>query len=185
MSLDKSPGFRDRDHSPWITSGDTVEGGYRFTLSGAHPAATLSLVSGANITADIACIGGSSYTLKIPLPAQSYSIAAGDNAPQPSNNPASPLVFQGSTTATPPAGASECVAGRVTHTYFSATGVSVNGIGNPGGPGFLSSDVTDSTDLRFHVLDSNNGQSTGFGQPLTIEWNPLTSANSTNKNPVP
>lgn len=185
MSLDKFPGFRDFDHSPWITSGDTVEGGYQFTLGGMHPAATMSLVGGANITADIVCIGGSSYTLEIPLPAQSYSIAAGDNTPQPSANPSSPLVFQGSTTATPPSGASECVAGRVTHTFFSATGVSENGIGNPGGPGFLTTDVTDSTDLRFHVLDSNSGRSTDFSKPLTLDWNPLTSANSTNQNPVP
>ena len=108
---------------------------------GSHPKSTVSLVSGGKITADIACPGDISYTLNLPLPAQSYTIAAGDNTWQPSSDPNSPLVYQGSTPATPPAGAAECVGGRAIHTYFSATGLSVGGDGNPGGPGFLSSDV--------------------------------------------
>jgi hypothetical protein len=168
---------------PQVNSGDTVAAGYDLTLGGNHPAATVSTVSGANINADIVCLGGTSYTVTIPLPAQSYSIAAGDNSPQPTGNPFSPLVFQGSTTATPPAGAS-CVGGRVTHAFFSATGVSVGGIGNPGGPGILTSDVTDPLDLRFHLLDSSNGQGTFYSFPLTVDFDPLTSANSTNQNPV-
>jgi len=167
-----------------VNTGDTVEGGYELTLGGDHPAATESLVTGANITADISCFGGGSYTLSIPLPAQSYSIAAGDNSPQPTGNPFSPLVFQGSATAAPPAGVSECVGGRVTNAFFSATGVSENGIGNPGGPGFLTTDVTDPTNTSFHILDSNNGFASFYSFPLDIDWNPLTSANSTNQNPI-
>jgi hypothetical protein len=167
-----------------VNSGDTVAGGYELRLGGNHPAATVSLVTGANITADISCHDGSSYTLTIPLPAQSYSIAAGDNSAQPTADRSSPLVFQGSATATPPAGSSACVAGRATHAYFSATGVSENGVGNPGGPGFLTTDVTDSLNMRFHVLDNNSGQGTSYGPPITINFNPLTSANSTNQNPV-
>lgn len=187
MSLDAIagiPGFFDFPGSIPIDSGDTVEGGYELMLSGNHPAATVSLVSGANITADISCFGGSSYTLTIPLPNQSYSVAADDNSVFPSNNPFSSLVYQGSTTATLPAGASECVAGRATNAYFSATGLSENGIGNPGGPGFLTTDVSDPLKVRFHILDKNNSQSTGYGPALSINWDPLTSANSTNQNPV-
>jgi len=186
MSLDSIPGipgFFDFPGSIPIGSGDTVEGGYEFAMGGNHPAATVSLVSGANITADVVCQGGSSYTLSIPLPAQSYSDPAGDNSGLPSNNPNSPLVYQGSTTATPPTGASECVEGRATNAYFNATGLSENGIGNPGGPGFLTTDVTDPLNLRFHILDNNSGQGTGFSPALTINWDPLTSANSTNQNP--
>ena len=154
------------------------------TLGGNHPAATVSLVSGANITADISCPGGNSYTLTVPLPSQSYSIPAGANSSVPSNNPSSPLVYQGSTTATPPAGASECAAGLTTHAYFSAMGLSEGGDGNPGGPGFLTTDITDPLNLKFHLLDNNSSQGTGYGPPLTINWAPLTSANSTNQNPV-
>ena len=179
------PFFPDFDDSLRVNTGDTVEGGYELLLGGNHPAATVSTVSGANITSDILCVGGNSYTLTIPLPAQSYSIAAGDNSAQPSTDPRSPLVFQGSTIATPPSGVPACVDGRVTHSYFSATGVSVGGIGNPGGPGVLTTDVTDPLRLRFHVLDNNNGQGTSYSDPLTVTFTPLTSANSTNQNPVP
>jgi len=167
-----------------VNSGDTVEGGYELTLRGNHPAATVSLVSGANISADVVCRDGSSYTFTIPLPAQSYSIAAGDNSPQPTPDPFSPLVYQGSTTVTLPAGVSACVGGRVTHAYLSATGLSEGGDGNPGGPGLLTTDVTDPLNVRFHVLDRNSGFGTFYSWPLTANWNPLTSADSTNQNPV-
>jgi hypothetical protein len=164
-----------------INTGDTVEGGYELRLGGNHPAATVSLVTGGNITADVACRGGSSYTLTIPLPAQSYTIAAGDHSLQP---PVRPLTFQGSTTAAPPTGDSACVGGRTINAYFSATGVSEGGDGNPGGPGFLTTDVTDPLNFTFDLFDKNDGFGTLFGFPLTINFNPLTSANSTNQNPV-
>ena len=63
-----------------VNTGDTVEGGYELALGGSHPAATVSTVSGAKISADIFCQGGNSYTLDISLPAQSYSIADGDDS---------------------------------------------------------------------------------------------------------
>jgi hypothetical protein len=176
--------FFDFDDRPWIQTGDTVEGGYELTLGGNHPAAKVSLVSGAKITADIACPGDISYTLNIPLPAQSYSLTAGDNSWQPSSDPNSPLVYQGSTPATPPSGVSACVGGHAIHTYFSATGLSEGGDGNPGGPGFLTSDVTDPLNLRFHVLDSSNGQKAAYDSTITVKFNPLTSADATNQNPV-
>jgi hypothetical protein len=190
LSLERNPwnpwapeffGFPD---STWINTGDTVKGGYELMQGGHHAASAVSLVSGANITADIVCQGGASYTLTIPLPTQSYSIAAGDKSWLPSSNSSSPLVYQGSTTATPPNGVADCTAGRTTHAYFSATGLSEGGDGNPGGPGFLTTDVTDPLNLRFHLLDSNDRQGTGFSPAVTINWNPLTSADSTNQNPV-
>jgi len=168
-----------------INSGDVVKGGYQLLLDGAHPAAKVSLVSGAKITTDIACQGGVSYTLTIPLAAQTYSFAAGDTPWNPSSNPHSPLVFQGSTTATPPAGVPECVGGHTVNAYFTTLGVSVGGSGNPGGPGLLTTDVTDPLNLRFHLLDNNNGQSTQYHGPVNVNWSPLTSANGTNHNPVP
>jgi hypothetical protein len=168
-----------------INSGDSIEAGYELLLNDNHPAATVSLVSGAKITTDIVCQGGNSYTLTIPLPTQSYSIPAGVTPWYPSSDPHSSLVFQGSTTATPPTGVPECVGGQTMNAYFSATGLSEGGDGNPGGPGLLTTDVTDPLNLRFHFLDNNNGQSTEYHGPLTVNWNPLTSADSTNQNPVP
>lgn len=170
--------------SPWITSGDTVQGGYELALGGNHPAATVSTISGANITADIVCQGGMSYTLTIPLPTQSLSIAAGDRSWQPTVKPFGPAFWQGSITATPPAGAAACVGGRATNAYFSALGLSEGGDGNPGGPGFLTTDVTDPLNLTFHVFDSTTGQGSLYSAPITIHWTPLTSSNSTNQNPV-
>lgn len=167
-----------------INTGDTVEGNYELALGGNHPAATVSLVIGGKITTDIACRGGTSYTLTVPLPAQSYSIAAGDRSLQPPIKLFSPLTFQGSTTATAPTGDSACVDGRALNTYFSATGVSEGGDGNPGGPGFLTTDVTDPLYLTFDLFNKNNGFGTFFNFPLTVNWDPLTSANGTNQNPV-
>ncbi|HEX3470506.1 MAG TPA: hypothetical protein VHT28_04925 [Silvibacterium sp.] len=167
-----------------VNSGDTVEGGYELTLGGKHPAATVSLVSGANITTDISCRDGSSYTLTIPLPVQSYSFAAGDNSWYPTHDPLSPLVNQGSATAVPPSGSPACIGGRTTHAYFSATGLSENGDGNPGGPGFLTTDITDPLSLRFHCSDSTNGAGGHWSPAVTIDWAPLSSADSTNQNPV-
>jgi hypothetical protein len=168
-----------------INSGDTVEGGYELSQGGRqHPASAVSLVSGANITADIACQGGNTYTLTIPLPTQTYPFAAGDTSWQPAVKLFAPATFEGSTTATPPAGVSACVGGRMTQAYFSATGLSEGGDGNPGGPGFLTTDVTDPLSLTFHVENSNSGQGTLYSSPLSINWNPLTSSDATDQNPV-
>jgi hypothetical protein len=167
-----------------VNSGDTIEGGYELMLGGDHPAATVSLVSGANISTDISCVDGSSYTLTIPLPAQSYSLAAGDNAWNPAADPNSPLNYEGSATATAPTGYPACVSGRVTHAYFSANGLSENGDGNPGGPGFTTTDITDPLTVKLHILDSTTGKHAGHGPPVTVVWTPLTSADSTNQNPM-
>ena len=167
-----------------VNTGDTVEGGYELSLGGNHPAATESLVSGAKISVDIFCQGGNSYTLDIPLPTQSYSIAAGDNSWQPSLKPFTPATYEGSTTATLPTGVTACVGGRTTNAYFSTTGLSEGGDGNPGGPGLLTTDVTDPTSLTFHILDQKSGFGTTYSWPLFVNWNPLTSADSTDQNPV-
>jgi hypothetical protein len=165
-----------------INQGDTISAGYELMMHGDH-AATVSLVSGAKITTDVVCRNGNSYTLVIPLPAQSYSIT-GTDAWVPSSDPHSPASFQGTVVATPPAGVDSCVGGRTQNAYFTATGLSEGGDGNPGGPGFLTTDVSDPLSFRFHLLDANSGESTQYHGPLVLNFNPLTSADSTNKNPV-
>jgi len=167
-----------------VNSGDTVEGNYELALGGNHPAATVSTVAGTKIAIDIACQGGISYTLDIPLGTQSYSIAASDNSWQPPLKFFSPPVFEGTATATPPNGIAECVRGRTMNAYISATGLSEGGAGNPGGPGLLTTDVTDPMSLTFRVADQNSGWGTFYSWPLNVNWNPLTSADNTDKNPV-
>ncbi len=167
-----------------VNAGDTVQGGYELSLGSKHPAATVSLVGGANITADIVCQGGNSYTLTIPLPTQSYSIAAGDNSWQPPLKFFTPPAFQGSVTAALPTGVPACVRGRTINAYFSTMGLSEGGDGNPGGPGLLTSDVTDPLSLTFNILDQNTRQGTLNVWPLTVNWNPLTSADATDQNPI-
>ncbi|MGA7339202.1 MAG: hypothetical protein WBX18_01305 [Terracidiphilus sp.] len=172
---------------PWpleVNTGDTVQAGYELSLGGKHPAATVSLVSGGKISADIACQGGVSYTLTIPLPTQSYSIAAGDNTWQPPLKLFTLPAFQGSVTATPPTGITACVRGRTTNAYFSAMGLSEGGDGYPGGPGLLTTDVTDPMSLTFNAYDKNSGWSTLYSWPITVNWSPLTSADATDQNPV-
>jgi hypothetical protein len=162
-----------------INTGDTVMGGYDLFLDGNHPAATVTLVSG-SVQADVSCPDGSSYTLTVPLPAnQAYSIPAANNDWFPAPQQNSPLVYQGSATA------SACSGGVAKNSYFRAIGVSQKGVGNPGGPGLLTTDVTDPLNVRFHCSDSNNGSGGHWSPTVIVNWDPLTSANSTNKNPVP
>jgi PKD repeat protein len=145
-----------------INSGDSVLGGYDLSMLGDHPAATVSLAGG-NVQTDISCPGGSSYTLTIPLPTQSYSIAADDNFWWPSADQNSPLVYQGSATAT------TCSEGVTTSAYFSALGVS-SGAGNPGGPGFPTTDTADPLNVRFHCSD--NGVSGSWSPTITVNYKP-------------
>jgi hypothetical protein len=147
-----------------INSGDTVLGGYDLSMPGDHPAASVSLAGG-NVQTDVSCPDGSSYTLRIPLPNQSYSIAANYNFWLPSANQNSPLVYQGSTTAT------ACTGGVTKSAYFSALGVS-SGAGNPGGPGFPTTDTTDPLNVRFHCNGSDNGAGGSWSPTTTINYTP-------------
>src|SRR5262249_15727478 len=106
-----------------IDAGDTVLAGYALSMPDFHSEATVSL-RGANVQTDVSCPDGSSYTLTISLPDQSYAIPANDDSWLPSPNRKSPLVYQGSATA------STCTGGVAKSAYFSALGVNA-GTGNP------------------------------------------------------
>jgi len=143
-----------------IDSGDTVSAGYQLAVSGTdHPAATVSLVNG-NAQADIRCFDGTSFTLSIPFPMnQTYSIAANANAFIPD-----PMSFQGAAIATGCPGR-----GVIEAAYFTGFGIS-SGVGNPGGPGFTTTDTMDPLVTRFQI--SANGRGSGPGAPLTVDFNP-------------
>ncbi len=81
-----------------INPGDTVKAGYNFTIPGSHPANIITAISG-NVTLPVSCPNGSTQTLTIDLPRQSYNVAQNDNRWFPSGNQSSSLVYQGSVTA--------------------------------------------------------------------------------------
>jgi hypothetical protein len=115
------------------------------------------LVSG-NVQADVRCFDGRSYTLTIPFPTnQPYAIPADEKTFFPN-----PTTFQGAATAT------QC-SGVLEGAYFTALGISP-GAGNPGGPGFTTTDMTDPLETRFRV--SVNGDATRPTAPLTINFQP-------------
>lgn len=146
-----------------INGGDAVLAGYDLYMAGAHPAANVSL-TGANVQTDVSCPDGSSYTLRVPLPSASFSIAAGDNSWLPSPVQKSPLVYQGSTTA------SGCSGGHATSAYFSALGLN-NGVGNPPlAPGFSSTDTTDPLNVRYHCSDSTSGDGGSWSPTVTVNY---------------
>ena len=145
-----------------VNSGDNVFAGYALSMPGSHPATTVSLAGG-NVQTDVSCPDGSSYTLRVPFPNQSYSIAANDNAWWPASNQNSPLVYQGSATA------SACSGSVTKNAYFSALGVS-SGAGNPGGAGFQTTDTTDPLNVRFHCSD--NGAGGNWSPTATVNYGP-------------
>jgi hypothetical protein len=151
MSLDHGPPLR-------IRAGDTVLGGYQLAVRGRkHPAATVTLVSG-SVQADVRCFDGRSYTLTIPLPANgSYSIPAGDESFVPDRT-----TFQGSAIST---GCSGVLQGA----YFTALGISP-GTGNPGGPGFTTTETESPLVTRFRI--SADGRSSAPSKPLTVNFEP-------------
>ena len=145
-----------------INAGETVLAGYALSMPDGHPATTISLAGG-NVQTDIYCPDGSSYTLTIPLPNESYSIPANDGSWFPSLNQ---KVYQGSATA------STCTGGVAKIAYFSALGVS-SGTGNPGGPGFPTTDTTYPLKVRFHFTSGDdNGADGGWSPAVTVNYKP-------------
>ncbi|HTU67493.1 MAG TPA: hypothetical protein VMF52_16205 [Steroidobacteraceae bacterium] len=140
-----------------INAGDTVLAGYQLAVPGAaHPAATVSLVSG-NVQADVLCADGRSFTLAIPFPNnEQLSIAAGDETFQPGR-----AVYQGAATAT-------TCSGVMQGAYFTGLGIST-GAGNAGGPGFKTSEPTSPLETKFRVAA---GRSTVQSGPVTVNFQP-------------
>lgn len=133
-----------------VNSGDTVLAGYDLSMPGSHPAATVS-VEGADVQTDVTCPDGSSYTLRIPLPNQTYSIPANDQSWVPSANQNSAAVYQGSATA------GVCDGGVAKNAHLSVLGLS-SVVGNPPqAPGFETTDTVDTLGVRFHYSDGAAG----------------------------
>jgi hypothetical protein len=152
-----------------LSGGDTIVAGYAINMPTEHPAATVKVPNG-SIEMDVACSDGSSYTLHVPLSAQTYSIPANNNNWFPSPNQNSPLVYQGS--ATNP-GCSSGGQGTATRAYFTAVGLSDGFAGDGAGPGFITTDTTDPSNVRFHIADNSNGSGGHWSETITVNPNPL------------
>jgi hypothetical protein len=130
-------------------------------IPGNHADATVTLVGGANVQADVMCSDGTSYTTRVPLMAnQVYTIPAGNTAWVPDGS-----AKQVDTTAAPVkanapvAAAPTCSSHAVIQdAYFSVLGVSPKNA-EPGGPGLTTTDAADALDVRFTC--SANGVSSG------------------------
>ena len=145
-----------------IETGDTVSGGYAVSLPSSHSAATIS-IAGANVQADISCADGSSYTLTIPLPDQSWPIPANDRSWLPTPDEKNPLAYQGTATA------GSCSRGIAKSAYFRALGLS-NGTGKPPkAPGFSSTDADNPIYVKFHCSDSKNDESQGWSPDVSVK----------------
>jgi hypothetical protein len=145
-------------HAERISQGDTVLAGYDLSMPGKHQATDVT-VQGVNVQTDVTCPDGSSYTLRIPLSDQTYSVPANGGSWVPSANPTSTLVFQGSATA------AGCRGGTTTGAYFSALGLSGTVGDPPQGPGFVTSDPADPLKVRFHYRDHRTGN---WSLPVTV-----------------
>jgi hypothetical protein len=180
-----------------INTGDTVQAGYAIQMSAAsHPTATVK-VPNATMQTDVTCGDGSSYTLYIPLypttnlipsaaqygVGQTYMIGADDNTWYPSADPTNPATFQGSVTVTPVvlanlgttvnAGCANGGPGQAGRTYLTALGAQDNSNGDPAGPGFVTTDTTQSPlVVQFHLANTTNGQGGAWSEPVTINQLP-------------
>lgn len=153
-----------------IHTGDTIQAGYAIQMAATnHPAATVQ-VNTANIQTDVACSDGSSYTITIPLTAQSYPIAASDKTWYPSADQNNGATYQGSVVNP---GCANGAPGTTSRIYFTALGAHSTSNGNPTGPGFITSDTTQSPlVVRFHATDTNTGGG-AWSAPVTINQLPL------------
>lgn len=171
-----------------INTGDTIKAGYDIQMSATtHPAATVKL-NNANVQMDITCTDGSSYTLWIPLyttygTGQTIAIPANNNSWYPSADPTSATTYQGSTTVAAQTitnlgvinpGCANGLAGTAGRTYFVALGAQSNTNGNPAGPGFVTTDTTQSPIVvRFHAEDATTGQGGAWSPAITINQLPV------------
>jgi hypothetical protein len=152
-----------------LSPGDTIEAGFAVSMPTAHPEATVQVPNG-RIEMDIECPDGSSYTLAVPLPSQTFTIPANSNKWFPSPVQKSPLVYQGS--ATNP-GCKSGAQGKATRAYFTAVGLQDGYAGDGAGPGFITTDTVNPSQVRFHLANSSNGSGGHWSETVTVNLNPL------------
>jgi hypothetical protein len=155
-----------------LEPGQTIDAAYQLMIPGNHPEATVNVVGGATVQADVDCADGTSYTTRIPLTAnQTYTIPANGNAWVPDG--AAKQVD--TTTAAPaskipvPSTAACATHAVIRDAYLSVLGVSPKNA-EPGGPGITTTDTADPLDVRFTC--SANGVSSAPTAAININPQP-------------
>ena len=122
-----------------IAAGDTVDGGYDFTMPGNHPDAQVTF-NNASVTVQVTCPDSSVHALTIPLTTQTYDDPVNSSAFIPTSNTSSSLGYQGS------AVSNAC--GTLTgHAPLGATFTAQ----------VCSTDGVDPVHVRFHYRDNSTG----------------------------
>ena len=151
-----------------LNAGDTVIAGFAVTMPTDHPEATIQ-VPNARIEIDIDCADFTSYTLSVPIPAQTFQIPANNKEWFPSASQKD--VYQGS--AVNP-GCKSGVPGRASKAYFTALGQQTGFAGDGAGAGFLTTAPDSQYQVRFHVANSAGGGSGGQWSPtVTVNLQPI------------
>lgn len=162
-----------------INVGDTLFAGYDISMPGTHAANTVTVPvgtqptstffgpyqqwQGASVQADVSCPDGTSHTITVMMPEQSYAIPANDNAWYPGDG----LDYQNSLAN---ASASACNGGVVTNVVFTALGKqSTRGSGNSATPGFVNADPAEPLLVRYHYnVGSPDAAGAAWSLPTTV-----------------
>jgi hypothetical protein len=159
-----------KNHVHKLSPGDIIEAGFAVRMPRrAHPEATVQ-VPNARIEMDIECPDGSSYTLAVPLASQTITIPANSNKWFPSSAPKGPPVYQGS--ATNP-GCKSGANGKATRAYFTALGLQDGYAGDGAGPGFITTDTVNPSQVRFRVTNSSDRSGGQWSEAVTVDLHPL------------
>ncbi len=161
-----------------INAGETLFAGYEISMPGTHTPSNVTVPvgtqptstffgpyqqwQGASVQADVSCPDGTSNTMTVMMPEQSYAIAANDNAWYPGEG----LNYQNSLANT---SASACNGGVVTNVVFTSLGKqSTRGSGNSATPGFVTADLIDPLLVRYHYAVSPDGAGATWSSPTTV-----------------
>ncbi len=148
-----------------ISTGDPIMAGFAISMPTNHPEATIQ-VPNSKVEIDISCGDNTSYTLSVPIPAQTFTIPANNNEWFPSPIQKSPLVYQGSVEN--PGCKNPAMKGAATRAYFTAVGLQDGFAGDGAGPGFISTDTENPIQVRFHIANFGGGGSGGDWSPTVV-----------------
>ena len=121
-----------------IASGDTVDGGYDFSMPGTHPDTQITFLN-ASVTVQVVCPDSSLHDLVITLPTQTYVYPSGNAGFTPTGDESLAIGYQGS---------------AVSNVCGSQTGHA------PTGATFVAqvcSTNTSKINIRFHYRDNTSG----------------------------
>ncbi len=154
-----------------ISAGDTIKAGFAISIRTDQPEATIQ-VPNSKVEIDITCDDDTSYTLSVPIPAQTFTIPANNSQWFPSPVQNSPLVYQGSVEN--PGCKNPEMKGVATRAYFTAVGLQDGFAGDGAGPGFISTDTENPIRVRFHIAnDGVNGSGGNWSAPVVVNLEPI------------